>query len=258
MTLPKFALSKKEKEALLAGIGHDPKILIWDIEATGLNATFGTILCIGHKWLGDKKPTVISILDGPKTHMLNDKGVVERFIKVFNEADYSVSWYGDRYDMPMVRSKLLVHRLPPPAPVRSLDLWKAVRYKFKLHNNRLAAWEQYLKTPHHKTAIDFDAWLQAAHGNKAAMAEVVDHCAKDVDTLEDVYLRLRPWLSEQPNRWTITGQEGCPACGSQHIIRQGYRSTITRVYQRFQCLDCRHWFHSARSLGSAPTRSSPI
>ena len=165
--MPKTSL-KAQREAELRKHQHEPKILLWDIEATGLNATFGTLLCIGYKWLDDKKPTVLSILDGAKGEMLNDKPLVKEFAKVYNEADYSITWYGDRYDLPMVRSKMLLHGLPPLAPVRSLDLWKAVRYRFKLHNNRLGSWQQFLGTAHSKTAIDFDAWLAAAHGSQTS------------------------------------------------------------------------------------------
>ena len=89
------------------------------------------------------------------------------------------------------------------------------------------------------------------------MAEVVDHCAKDVMALQDVYLRLKPWLSEEPGKWTTTGETGCPSCGSVNVRRQGTRASVTRVYQRFNCGECGHWFQGARSLGSAPIRSCP-
>ncbi len=254
----KFALTKTEADAVRQSAAHEPRVLLWDIEATGLNAVFGTILCIGFMWLDDKKPTVFTILDaGGGKQMLNDKHVVQRFAAVYNTADVSVTWYGDRYDLPMVRTKCLKHNLPPLAPVKNLDLWKAVRFRFKLHNNRLASWQQFLKTEHEKTNIDFDAWLAAAHGDKRAMAEVVDHCAKDVLALRDQYRKLKPWISEQPDQWTFTGKEACPSCGSYNFTRQGTRTSLTRVYQQYRCKACGHWFRDAHTLGSAPFRSSP-
>lgn len=244
-----------------AGYHRAPRILVWDIESTNLSASFGTILCIGYKWYDEKAVHVPSILDHQKNadikNYLNDRPVVEQFAKAYSECDYHVTWYGERFDLPMVRAKMVRLGLDPLPPKPHLDLWKTARRQFKIHSNRLAAWEQYLKCEHGKTAIEFDAWLAAAQGNKKAMAEVKDHCEKDVLVLEDVFRKFRPWMDNEPARGLFTGDhEGCPSCGSHNTLRQGVRMTVTRTYQRFQCRDCRHWFHSARSLETARLKAS--
>lgn len=236
---------------------HKPRNLLWDIESTSLNATFGTILCIGYKWEGEKAPTVISILDGKKkkSSMLDDKQVVRKFAEVFESADYHSTWYGERFDLPMLRSRMIKHELAPLPPKPHLDLWKTARYKFKLHSNRLMAWEQFLGLTEHKTAIDFDAWLNAAQGNKAAVAEVLDHCTKDVQVLEGVYNRLRPWMDVVPAYGLFSGEEGvCPSCGSAATVRRGYKVAMTRMYAQFRCRDCGHWFRGCKALVTTQTR----
>ena len=55
------------------------KILIYDIETTDLNAYWGSLVCVGYKWLGDKNPTVISILDYPGEDVIDDSKLVEAF-----------------------------------------------------------------------------------------------------------------------------------------------------------------------------------
>ncbi len=231
-----------------------PKILFFDIEATGLNAAFGTILCIGYKWEGEKKVYVPTILDDAR-NMLDDMPLVRDFADEFAKADYVVTWYGKRYDVPMIETKLLKHRLPPLAPKYHLDLWEAARSKFKLHSNRLQAFEKFLGTPDQKTDIDFDSWLKAAHGDKAAIAEVSDHCRKDVLVLEQVFDRMRPWLDKEPPRALFTGQsDGCPACGSLHVERRGYKVAATRLYKQLRCLSCNKWFRSVKAVARADFR----
>lgn len=232
-----------------------PKILLFDIEATGLNAAFGTILCIGSKWHGEKQVAVPTILDANKD-MLSDKKLVADFAKRWNEADYVVSWYGKRYDEPMIQTKLLRHKLAPLSPKPHLDLWFTARYQFKLHNNRLAAWEQFLGTEHSKTPIDFESWLQAAHGNKAAIAEVVEHCRKDVLVLEEIFDKFRPWIKGQPASQLFgADSDVCPSCGSKHVQKRGYKVAATRIYQQYQCNDCGKWFRDAKALKTVPLRN---
>ena len=234
---------------------REPRILLWDIESTGLNATFGTILCIGWKFYGEKTVYVPSIIDGSNGDMLDDRALVKQFIEAYESCDYHVTWYGDRFDFPMVCSKAFKHDLPPIRPKHSLDLWKAVRYRFKAHSNRLAVWQQICKAKDSKTAIDFDAWLRAAHGDKNALAEVRHHCKKDVLVLEQVFRKLRPWLDNEPSRGLFTGDhDACPSCGSKHVTRQGFKVARTRKYQQLKCQSCGHWFREARSAEASPLR----
>lgn len=44
-------------------INTDPRILLWDLECTSLNADFGYLLCFGYKWFGEKHTRVVSIND---------------------------------------------------------------------------------------------------------------------------------------------------------------------------------------------------
>lgn len=237
---------------------RQPKVLIWDIESTSLNATFGTVLCIGWKWLGEDKVYVSSILDRNKRRdMLDDKHVVEDFVKAFNECDYHITWYGDRFDLPMIRSKMIKHGMRPIAPKPSLDLWRTARRYFKSHSNRLNVWEQILATPDQKTPLDFDAWLKAAHGDKDSVAKVIEHCEKDVLVLEEVFLKLRPWLDNEPSASLFTGKkDNCPSCNSESVQKRGFKVAMTRTYQQYQCNDCGKWFRSTRASAIATNRST--
>lgn len=220
-----------------------PNILLWDIETTNLEATFGTILCIGWKWLGGERVHIHSLFDDGKDH-LDDHTLVKKFAQVFDKADIHVTWYGDRFDLPFVRSKLIKYGEPPLPPKPHLDLWKTARYRFKLHSNRLAVWQEYLECKQSKTPIRYDDWLKAAVGDKRALAAVKEHNRRDVLVLEEVFNKIRPWLEKEPARGLFYKQSidlSCPSCGSTNIKRRGFQVAITRKYQRFQCFDCGKW-----------------
>lgn len=232
----------------MTGTKREPKVLFFDIESTGLNATFGTILCIGHKFLSDPEVHVPTILDKRrKKDMLDDKALVERFSKVYNWCDYSVGHYSSRFDLPMIRTKLLKYGLPPLPPKPHIDTWWIARRELKLHSNRLAVLQDFLGVAHSKTPLKPDDWIQAAHGSKAALDYIVEHCRQDVLVLEEVFLKLRPLAKEEPNRRLFLPEEApesCQSCGSIRLTRQGFRVAKTRRYQQWQCQDCGKWSRS--------------
>ena len=221
----------------------EPRILFFDIESTNLAANFGTILCIGWKWHGSKVCRVPTILDTGGKDCLDDKGLVKKFAEVYNTADYTCGWYSSRFDIPMIRTKLLKHRLPPLAPIPHLDLWRTARYKLKLHSNRLQVVQEFLGTTHDKTPIHFDDWLKAAVGDRKALAHVRKHCELDVRVLEEVFDIMRPLIVDEPNRGLMTGETGlvCQSCGSSDVQARGTYISLTRRYKRYNCQSCGKW-----------------
>lgn len=224
-----------------------PKILLWDIESSNLNANFGFIFCIGYKFLGERKPTIISIRDFPnyKEDPSNDKRVVQEFAKVFNTADVQVTWYGARFDFPFVNTRLLMSGLQPLAPIPHIDGWRIAKYKLKLNSNRLDAVSRIIpgnKTQ--KTPIDNKHWLRAASGHTASVKYVEKHCRADIQVLEKAYMAIRPYASAMPNvaKYINPTHEGCPICGSFNVHKRGTHLTATGTKQRLQCMKCAHWF----------------
>ncbi len=223
-----------------------PRILIWDIESTNLTASFGTVLCVGYKWAGHPGIAVPTILDTSPKSFLDDRGLVERFKAVYEEADLTVAHYGRRFDLRMIQTKCAKYGLGPLAPKQMIDTWEVAKRHFKLHSNRLATLAEYFQTPHQKTPITFDDWLQAAHGNRAAMRQVVEHCALDTLTLEEVFNSILPWVPMPAKRLFNPSNHplSCTRCGSLNTTRQGLKRTRTRVYQQWKCRDCGSWMRS--------------
>jgi len=222
----------------------EPKVILWDIETTNLNANFGFVVCFGWKELGEEKAHVISITDFPSfgKDCTNDKEVVNRAAAVLSCADIWVTWYGQRFDEPFVNSRLLSHGLKRMPPIPHVDGWRIAREKLKLHSNRLASVCSFLGLED-KTPIKSQAWIRAMAGHRPSIKYVVDHCRQDVQVLEQAYLKIRPLSTTHPNLALITERpNSCPICGEWgKITAQGWKITRSNKARRYQCQKCGGW-----------------
>lgn len=228
------------------------KILFLDIEATSLVADFGKMLCCGFKWAHEKEPFVITMLDYERG--MGDKKLTADVVKTINSADVIVTWYGARYDIPFINTRVLrtgtkeFIGLPSSSHI---DLWRTSRYKLKLRSNRLASVIDYLQLDNEKTPVKGPQWMDAQLCPKcypekvnSALRYIVSHCEKDVLALEEAYNILRPLVENHPRvAPKPLGKPGCTNCGSEDFQHRGYASTQSALRKpRLRCNDCGHWF----------------
>lgn len=252
-----------------------PKVLIWDIETVqNLVASFTLwdrgglhlphrnvmqeryIVCASWKWLGCKTVESVSVLDNPISYKKNpcdDFHVVKTLHDILSQADVLVAHNGDSYDTKWVRGRMLFHKLKPLPPLITIDTKTVAQGLFNLNSNRLDYLARYLGLGQ-KKEIDPERWLEILRGGPKAITsikEMVAYNKVDIEVLEKVFNRLKPWIPKYPNLQLYVPGEGCPRCGSKHVTNQGVRRASTRMYQRFQCQDCGGWFKSSKSIGSA-------
>lgn len=220
----------------------EPRILLWDIETDGINAD--RIICIGYKFTTDKKVTLLKAVDYPGEGPWDDSGLMKAFAEVFASCDWHATWYGARFDLPVVRARMIAAGLPPEPPKPHVDLWKTARYQFKTGGgNRLAKWQDFLGITDEKTPVRPSVWIKARYGHKPSLQYIYEHCIDDVWVLEGVFLKLRPWVSDEPARGLMvpTDRGSCISCGSTHLQARGWRVSRTRRYKQYQCQNCGKW-----------------
>lgn len=224
------------------------RILSWDLECSGLKADFGIILCCGSKYVGSGKPEVPHIVQYHKKGDILDAerrlltNVTERLL----DADLWLTYFGSFFDLPFINTRLLYHGLPIlPPDFPHIDLWKTVKYKLRLHSNRLNAVQDLFQLKVTKNAIKAHEWIRAISGHKKSMDYIVEHCRRDVIVLEDCYMSLRSLITDHPSKSLIDGRGGCGTCGSKRVQSRGYHITRTRKYRRYQCNDCGKWSHDS-------------
>lgn len=232
------------------------KTLIYDIETSPLTSyTWGTfqtdvvkveqdwyLLSFAYKWLGDKKTKVYALPDFAtyKNDRTNDVELVKKLHELFDEADVIVAHNGDNFDQKKSQARFLLNDLPPPAPYRQIDTLKVARKYFKLTSNRLNDLGKYLKVGKKVETGGFDLWLKCMAGDMKAWKLMKKYNKQDVDLLELVYIKLRPWMQNHPNRAVLDEMpEACPKCGVIGEMKyRGRYSTATMIKLNVQCQSC--------------------
>lgn len=194
------------------------------------------IICICYKWEDDKE---VYFLTWDRKQ--NDKGMLEKFIEVANDADELVGHNGDKFDLAFIRSRCLFHKIPMFPTYRTIDTLKISRSKFRLNSNRLNYIAQYLGIGS-KIKTEFDLWKQVLLENdKTALERMVKYCKQDVVLLEKVYKHLSIHVEPKTHYGVLFGQGrgSCPECGSDDIVVNNRRTTATGLVKlQMRCNTC--------------------
>lgn len=175
------------------------KFASFDIETSNLNADFGFVLCAVVKPY-EKKARIFRIDDYPEwvDARYNDKPMIEELVEYLNTFDGLVSYFGRWFDIPFLRSQIIAYDLPKIKDMFHIDVHQIVKYKLKLHNNRLQSLIEFLNTfrsgkkrIEEKTHINALYYRKAITGDKSGIDELVKHCVKDVIALEQCYEFLK-------------------------------------------------------------------
>lgn len=234
------------------------KILILDIETApilalvwktykeniGTNQVLksGHILSYAAKWLGEN-----GVMSGTCFENGDDSQVVEDLISLMDEADVIVAHNGNKFDIPWINGRALVHGYNPPSPSKYIDTLLTARKEFNFPHNSLKGLGEYLNCEYskyeHKEFPGFELWLECLKGNEKAWREMVKYNKMDVLLLEEIYLKMRPWIRNHPNIAVLEeeGKHICPSCGGDHLQRRGFAYTNAHKYQRYQCISCGSW-----------------
>lgn len=235
-----------------------PRILLYDLETSPNKGYFfdlynGTrpefvikeksILTIAYKWHGEGTETaVISAADYPsvfKKDTYNDKKVVEKFAKVMKDADYVVAHYGAKFDQRFLNARILANGLPPMHQAKMIDTWKLAKKHFLLNSNKLDHLGHILGVGR-KKSTDWSLWVKCVEGDVEAMKYMAEYNKQDVDLLESVFEKLKPYVVTALN--VASHEEQCPRCGGTHVTKRGHAMTSTGKKTRYQCMDCGGWF----------------
>jgi DNA polymerase elongation subunit (family B) len=240
-------MSKKAKPI------NKPRILLIDIETSPLIVYAwslfdkyipvgnivepGHTLCFAAKWLGEKEVIYDSVDKSRPGDM------IRRVWKLLDEADAVVHYNGKRFDIPVLESEFLLHKLKPPSPTPQIDLLQTAR-RFRLPSRKLDYISKRLGLGQKVQHKGMELWRQCMAGDSAAWKIMERYNRQDVKLLEDLYHVLLPWIKGHPNMSLYRHNEDdevCPYCGSKHIRWKGYRVTATGRYRRFVCNDCGGW-----------------
>jgi hypothetical protein len=251
-------------EAFSRGDGKSPRILLLDIETfpnlgwcwqkyeTNI-IQFKQESCIATfaaKWL-DGPVFAKSLPDYPgyKPQSYDDSKIVADLHKLLDEADVCIAHNGQSFDVKVINSRFLFHKMPPPSPYKVVDTKLAIKKVARFNSNKLDDLGKLLGEGE-KIKTDFSLWLGCIDGDKASWDKMVRYNKKDTLLLQKIYLRIRPWISNHPNLTLFSSGAKCPKCGSGKMQRRGFCIAASRKYQRVQCTSCGGWSKLLKSVGA--------
>ena len=198
----------------------------------------GRILGFGWKWYGQPKVQWTSIQHGTSAEM------IEVARDILHDADLVITYNGDSFDLKHLNREIILAGLTPPSKVKSIDLYRTVKNRFKFQSNKLDFVAQQLGVGAKASTGGYGLWKGCMEGDPAAWAKMGRYCRQDVRVTEALYDRLRPWIANHPNvaLWADRGTgRMCPTCGSHLLQQRGLQRTIAAVYVRYQCQGCGSW-----------------
>lgn len=179
------------------------KFCTWDIETSGLNASFGHLLCASIKPM-NKKTELFRLDDFPlyKKEPWNDRSLVCAVRDRLADFDFAISYNGEHFDIPFTNSRLIKYHANVLSPnIKHIDLYKLVRYKMRLGRSSLYALLQHIDSKHHKTPLEPETWNKAVAGDKQSLDYIAQHNVMDVITLEEAFHKLIPLMQVQFRYW---------------------------------------------------------
>lgn len=239
----------------------EPKILVLDIEtAPKLAYVWGLwdnnvslsqlvsdtyVLCWAAKWLEDD----YYHYDSLHFHKAkwekdpeDDVKILKSAWKMLDEADYVLA-HNVKFDVGTLNSRFIQQGMKPPSSYKLIDTLRIAKQNFKFTSNKLQFITDVLTKDNKMDAGGFETW-RAICSDKCVKAfdKMMEYNIKDVEILEEVYLKLRAWDKKHHNRANSTALDEvvCNACLSNNIKKNGYYLTNTQKYLKFKCSDCGH------------------
>lgn len=169
----------------------------------------------------------------------NDRLLIEAMWKVLDECDIFVA-HNARYDTGWFNQRCLYWGMNPPSPYKVIDTLRELKQICALPSNSLAASANYFELPNRKLDnAGWSLWQRCMMGEPEAFDEMETYNIGDITTLEDLYLKLRPFMKNHPNvaLYQDSQEECCVACGSNKLEVIVGKSSYTQLSE-FEVLRC--------------------
>lgn len=241
------------------------RIVSWDVETFHLQTAVHSLwqdstshenilkdwslICVCWKDLGGKVKSV-SVADDPKRFKkdpLDDYHVVKTIRDEFEDVDILVGHNQKRFDTKKFNARLIFHGLKPLPKIHQVDTLSEAKAIAAFTSNRLDYLGKHLLNEG-KSSTSKGLWLECLRGSVSAVKEMVKYCKQDVNLLEKVYLKLRPYMKSHPNLATPETCQ-CPKCNSKNTVKRGIRLRASGIrFQSYQCNDCGGYFSDNKNL----------
>jgi hypothetical protein len=254
-----------------------PKILLLDLETApilgyvwqlfdqnvALNQIHSDwyILSWSAKWLGSPENEVMYMDQRNAKNIEDDSEILKGLWKLVDEASIIITQNGKKFDEKKMNARFILNGFKPTSSFRHIDTLQLAKVRFGFTSNKLEYMTSKLCTKYKKLDHDefsgFKLWSECLKGNKKAFESMKEYNMYDVLSLEELYLKLRPWDTKHPNLNVYNeDQETFCTCGSLEFDKNGFAYTNTGKFQRYTCKKCGAEVKSKENLLSKEKRKS--
>lgn len=190
------------------------------------------------KWLNVKE-TYSDVLTKEEILNEDDERIIKKLWNLLNDADIVIAHNGDSFDIPKIRSRFAIHGLPPTTFYHQIDTKKVAAKEFGFSSNKLDALAKNFGLGS-KIHTEFELWAKCMKGDEEALEEMRVYNVHDVEILEQVYLKIRPYIKNHPNvtLYSDSNPNRCPSCGGNHLYKDDFYYTTVGKFQVYRCQDC--------------------
>lgn len=185
------------------------------------------------------------------------QGMLQALHDFFDEVDVVVGYNNKRFDDPWVLGELLSEGFSKPSPVKSLDLFQAVRSNTRYLSKKLDYVADRLlddkKVDVNTLQLARECYSEDEKVRTKARRLMKKYNCQDTNLLPRVVEVMKPFLkmphpvSDNPN--------SCHACGSLDLQRRGFAHTLTGKFQKFRCNSCGSWFRDTIRVETSALRA---
>lgn len=174
--------------------GKLPKIGYLDIETTGFEANYHYMLSYVIKTRSKREYQKGLITRQEILSYDFDKRLSEDLLRDMLKYDVLITYYGTKFDMPFMRSRMLLNnvKFPKFGCLYHKDVYYMVRRLLKLHRNSLETAAKFFGV-NDKNHVEGPIWMRARVGDKRALKYVLKHNKIDCEVLEFVHKKLEEY-----------------------------------------------------------------
>jgi len=175
----------------------------------------------------------------------DDKRIVEDLWYLLDEATIVCGHNSVKFDHKKMNTRFLMHGFPPPSPYHKIDTLKIARANFAITSNKLEYLNEVLDISRKIENEGLQLWIDCMNGSQKALDTMSNYNDGDVVGLEELYMKLRPWIKGHPN--LTEDKDTCPTCSSTNIVDIGSFGKLSR-YTTYRCNDCGALSKSSKAL----------
>ena len=196
------------------------------------------VLSWAAKWLFDDN-VQSDIVTPSESKSRNDKRILKSIWKLLDEAEIVIGHNLDRFDIRKLNARFIDNDINPPSPFRSIDTLKVARKEFAF-----VSYKQDFLTKHfeleNKLKTEFQLWVDCMQGDQSRLDEMAKYNRHDVMGLEQVYLKLRPYIKNHPNLGVLVDMDVCPTCGCEYLDEtDSVYFTTANKFPVYRCQGCK-------------------